>query len=261
MKILVIGDTHGQLNKIREIFPKLTNLDLIAHTGDRLEDGRALEREFGIPVVAVKGNCDGSYSADDFEIIETDYGRILLTHGHMQHVNYRLDNLYYKAMEENCKAVFFGHTHKALVTEEDGIYLVNPGSLSQPRDDSDGILCYRPHLTGQFRGVHRLSLPPLWAAAIKTGRGQVISAASSTSQRQILACISTLHTIKSEKKEAFVYESTIFITLHHLYRRYDHFSMRNQPQHQDRSGRFTADLHALRHITDLAPQLSPFWRS
>ena len=63
---------------------------------------------------------------------------ILLTHGHMQHVNYRLDNLYYKAMEENCKAVFFGHTHKALVTEEDGIYLVNPGSLSQPRDDSDG---------------------------------------------------------------------------------------------------------------------------
>ena len=122
MKILVIGDTHGQLNKIREIFPKLTNLDLIAHTGDHLEDGHALEREFGIPVVAVKGNCDGSYSADDFEIIETDYGRILLTHGHMQHVNYRLDNLYYKAM----------------VTEEDGIYLVNPGSLSQPRDDSDG---------------------------------------------------------------------------------------------------------------------------
>ena len=39
MKILVIGDTHGQLNKIREIFPKLTNLDLIAHTGDHLEDG------------------------------------------------------------------------------------------------------------------------------------------------------------------------------------------------------------------------------
>ena len=74
MKILVIGDTHGQLNKIREIFPKLTNLDLIAHTGDHLEDGHALEREFGIPVVAVKGNCDGSYSADDFEIIETDYG-------------------------------------------------------------------------------------------------------------------------------------------------------------------------------------------
>ena len=106
MKILVIGDTHGQLNKIREIFPKLTNLDLIAHTGDHLEDGRALEREFGIPVVAVKGNCDGSYSADDFEIIETDYGRILLTHGHMQHVNYRLDNLYYKAMEENCNRHF-----------------------------------------------------------------------------------------------------------------------------------------------------------
>ncbi|MFQ7011096.1 MAG: YfcE family phosphodiesterase [Clostridia bacterium] len=134
MKILVIGDTHGQLNKIREIFPKLTNLDLIAHTGDHLEDS-ALEREFGIPVVAVKGNCDGSYECNDFEI-NRPTGRILRMV--ICRTSYRLDNLYYKAMEENCKAVFFGHTHKALVTEEDGIYLVNPGSLSQPRDDSDG---------------------------------------------------------------------------------------------------------------------------
>lgn len=117
MKILVIGDTHGQLNKIREIFPKLTNLDLIAHTGDHLEDGRALEREFGIPVVAVKGNCDGSYSADDFEIIETDYGRILLTHGHMQHVNYRLDNLYYKAMEERGRRHLPGQPRQPLAAK------------------------------------------------------------------------------------------------------------------------------------------------
>ncbi len=138
MKILLIGDTHGQLNKIREILPKLTNLDLIAHTGDHLADGLQLQRETGIPVVAVKGNCDGSCSSDDFEIIDTDYGRILLTHGHMQHVSYKLDNLYYKALEENCKAALFGHTHRALISEENGIYLVNPGSLTQPRDNSDG---------------------------------------------------------------------------------------------------------------------------
>ena len=176
MKILVIGDTHGQLNKIREIFPKLTNLDLIAHTGDHLEDGHALEREFGIPVVAVKGNCDGSYSADDFEIIETDYGRILLTHGHMQHVNYRLDNLYYKAMEENCKAVFFGHTHKALVTAS--TWSTPAASRSQGMTTMDPMLSSAPHRTVSRRPSS--IIPPLWAAAIKTGRGQFISAASST---------------------------------------------------------------------------------
>ena len=116
----------------------------------------------------------------------------------------------------------------------------------------DPMLSSAPHRTVSRRPSS--IIPPLWAAVIKTAQGRLYPQHSQL-QRQILACISALHTIKSEKKEAFVYESTIFITLRHLYRRYDHFSMRNQPQHQDRSGRFTADLHALRHITDLAPQL------
>lgn len=138
MKILVIGDTHGKLNKVRDIYPKLKNIDLIAHTGDHLRDARALGREFNIDVVAVKGNCDGSFSGEDFEIIETEYGKILLTHGHMQNVKMQLSTLMYKAMENQCRAVLFGHTHQALIEEANGIRLINPGSLTQPRDGSSG---------------------------------------------------------------------------------------------------------------------------
>ncbi|MDO4485250.1 MAG: metallophosphoesterase [Bacillota bacterium] len=137
MKILVIGDTHGKLDKVRDIFPKLRNIDLIAHTGDHFSDGEALGREFNIPVIAVKGNCDGG-SSGDFEIIDTEYGNILLTHGHMEHVSYQLTSLMYKAMENNCKGAFFGHTHCALIDECNGIHFVNPGSLTRPRDGSDG---------------------------------------------------------------------------------------------------------------------------
>lgn len=138
MKILVIGDTHGKLNKIRDIFPKLKNIDLIAHTGDHLRDAQALSREFHIPSIAVKGNCDGSYSKDDFEIIETEFGKLLLTHGHMENVKSGLSGLMYKAMENDCKAAIFGHTHQALIDEANGIRFINPGSLTQPRDGSDG---------------------------------------------------------------------------------------------------------------------------
>ena len=138
MKILVIGDTHGKLNEVREIFPKLKNIDLIAHTGDYFRDGEALGKEFNIPVIAVRGNCDGSRSSSDFEIIRTEYGNILLTHGHMENVGYQLTTLMYKAMENDCKAVLFGHTHCALVDECSGIHFVNPGSLTRPRDGSDG---------------------------------------------------------------------------------------------------------------------------
>lgn len=138
MKILVISDTHGKLNKVREIFPKLKNIDLIIHAGDYMRDGEALSKEFGIPVVAVKGNCDGSRSSDDFEIVKTEYGNILVTHGHMQQVNYQLTALMYKAMENECKAVVFGHTHCSLIEESNGIHFINPGSLTQPRDGSSG---------------------------------------------------------------------------------------------------------------------------
>lgn len=138
MKILVISDTHGKLNKVRDIFPKLKDIDLIIHAGDYLKDGETLGKEFGIPAVAVKGNCDGSYSSSDFEIVETEYGRILVTHGHAENVNFHLTNLMYKALENDCKAAVFGHTHRAHIEESDGFYFVNPGSLTQPRDGSDG---------------------------------------------------------------------------------------------------------------------------
>lgn len=138
MKILVIGDTHGKLNKVRDIYPKLKNIDLIAHTGDYLKDAQALGREFNIDVVAVKGNCDGGFGKEDFKIIETEYGNILLTHGHKQNVKLRLSSLMYMAMENQCRAVLFGHTHQALIEEANGIRLINPGSLTQPRDGSSG---------------------------------------------------------------------------------------------------------------------------
>ncbi len=138
MKILAISDTHGKLNKVRDIYAKLTNIDLIIHAGDFISDGEALEKELGVPVIAVKGNCDGSYSNDDFKTVETEYGKIMVTHGHMENVKYHLNTLMYKAMEENCKAVVFGHTHRALIEESGGIRFVNPGSLTQPRDGSGG---------------------------------------------------------------------------------------------------------------------------
>ncbi len=138
MKILVISDTHGKLNKVRDIFPKLKDIDLIIHAGDHISDGEALGREFSIPVVAVKGNCDGSYGNSDFKIVETEYGKILVTHGHAENVNYQLTNLMYKTLENNCIAAVFGHTHRAHIEESNGIHFINPGSLTQPRDGSDG---------------------------------------------------------------------------------------------------------------------------
>ena len=34
MKIFVISDTHGKIGKVREVWDKLTNVDLVIHLGD-----------------------------------------------------------------------------------------------------------------------------------------------------------------------------------------------------------------------------------
>ena len=138
MKILVISDTHGRLNKVRDIYSKLKDIDLIIHAGDYLRDGEAFGEEVHVPVVAVPGNCDGNRSRDDFAIVETECGDILVTHGHMQGVSYDLQDLMYKTMENDGIAAVFGHTHCALIEEYDGIRFINPGSLTQPRDGSGG---------------------------------------------------------------------------------------------------------------------------
>ena len=134
MKFFVISDTHGKIDKVKQVYERLTGIDYLIHLGDLQSDALALEQELGVKVISIKGNMDGSHSSNDYKILETEFGGILLVHGHMEKVKFSLQNLLYRAHELNCKAVFFGHTHDSFYGEYDGIYLLNPGSLSFPKD-------------------------------------------------------------------------------------------------------------------------------
>ena len=69
--------------------------------------------------------------------------RVFATHGHRYRVNSTLDYLEQAALEEGCDIALYGHTHVSQCTYENGIYVMNPGSASCPRDGnppSYGIL-------------------------------------------------------------------------------------------------------------------------
>ena len=140
MRILVLSDTHGALGRAYEIAGKLEDIDLLVHLGDFYDDAAAIAKRMGVDYVAVHGNCDGAMRTKDTEyILETEYGRIYLTHGHTLGVyGNNVDRLMEKCWEHECKAAFFGHTHAALNYEDLGLRFVNPGSLSRPRDGSSG---------------------------------------------------------------------------------------------------------------------------
>jgi len=137
MKILLLSDTHGDLSKVYEIYEKQNNIDLIIHCGDYQKDAYELEDTLCVPVVSVKGNCDGGQQIDR-QIVETPYGNILVTHGHTEGIDFGYDRLLYTAEAEGCFAACFGHTHVPISEDFDGIHLINPGSLSKPRDGSNG---------------------------------------------------------------------------------------------------------------------------
>lgn len=133
MRFFVISDTHGDIETAIEVYNTLSGIDRILHLGDYARDGWLMESRLGIPVTAVKGNMDGSYSNEDYQILNTEFGKIYLTHGHMEAAKYGPENLLYKASSLGCKAALYGHTHSPVYKDLGGMYLVNPGSLSHPR--------------------------------------------------------------------------------------------------------------------------------
>ena len=126
MKILVISDTHGDIKRAVNLVSSIKGIDLIIHCGDNKRDAEKLAERFpGIEVIAVNGKCD-MHMGTDFTIVKTNAGDIFVTHGHDYGVGYY-----------DCRAICFGHTHKPLCVERDGVLIVNPGSLSEPRGGSE----------------------------------------------------------------------------------------------------------------------------
>lgn len=142
MKYLILSDTHGKTSRAAHLYQDIGGFDGIIHLGDNEGDARALAAQLGTDVFSVKGNMDGGVG-DLHRIMETEGGKILLTHGHREDVKNSLQRLLYKGEEEGCRAVFFGHTHEPFYEDFDGLILFNPGSLTLPRADklpSYGVL-------------------------------------------------------------------------------------------------------------------------
>lgn len=139
MVISVISDTHRRYNCISKVLAKSKEADMIIHLGDNVEDAKEIQRQYKGSVVYVAGNCDAGALCKTEEIIEVEGKRILITHGNRYDVNYGISELMDKAKENSIDLVLYGHTHVSKVDYEEGIFFVNPGSPSMPRDNFKSI--------------------------------------------------------------------------------------------------------------------------
>ena len=142
-KIGVFSDSHGNIESLNRLLPRIGQVDSVFFLGDIVEDAPRIANRLNSGFVSVRGNCDG-WAQEPLEQIVPWLGhRILLLHGHT--CSGKL-SLVYKAKSESCDIVCYGHSHVPSVETEQGILLLNPGSLSRPRTRL-GPSCAVLHLT------------------------------------------------------------------------------------------------------------------
>jgi putative phosphoesterase len=130
LKALILSDTHGMVNEVLKLVQKIPELKKGFHCGDFCVSPST---EPFRQMVLVKGNNDDRADIPYDELVHWSGLRFFVTHGHKYGVEHSLLQLKYKAEELRADVVLFGHTHYPLCIMEDGIVLVNPGSLKQPR--------------------------------------------------------------------------------------------------------------------------------
>lgn len=136
MRILVISDSHGSLRNIEkaiEAQPDAKNIIFLGDGASEIEEASYIydDRIFHI----VRGNCDFLSSESSSKTVTINGTKIFFTHGqYMRDVG----NLVKAAKQENAKIALCGHTHIAYTNYIDGVYVMNPGSITMPRDLSRG---------------------------------------------------------------------------------------------------------------------------
>ena len=132
MKILVFSDSHGDAASMARAV-ELEGPDEIFHLGDVTGDARRLAGQFpAIPLVQVRGNCDGWCDVPDEALVSRGGKRLLLTHGHRYRVKSGLELALAAARGAEADALLFGHTHQPLCDLQGGLWVVNPGSIRGP---------------------------------------------------------------------------------------------------------------------------------
>lgn len=136
MKILVLSDTHGEIDGARSAIALAGKLDMIIHLGDYFRDAQSLSDMYpGIPVEYVYGNSDFMIGEVECEkLLDIEGKRIFITHGHRYSVKWDYEKLYKKAEDLKADVLLFGHTHVAELITRENHYIINPGSISDPRD-------------------------------------------------------------------------------------------------------------------------------
>lgn len=180
MKLMIASDLHGSAYYVRALLCRREEEapEKLLLLGDNLFHGprNDLPRDYDTKKTAallnalekaplcIRGNCDAEVDQmilkfpvlADFAVVFVDGCTLHLTHGH--HLDEAAGTL------ASGDILLYGHTHVPAFEREDGVYYVNPGSVSIPKQGSrhsyllfeNGVFTWKDVETGEVWRTERL---------------------------------------------------------------------------------------------------------
>ena len=137
MKILVVSDTHRKDDNLKLVLSEECPLDMLIHLGDA-EGSEHFIPDWVNPECRremVLGNNDFFSRLDREREIDIAGHKAFITHGHYYGVSMGPEGLVDEAKSRGCDIAMYGHTHRPFLDVIDGVTVLNPGSLSYPRQE------------------------------------------------------------------------------------------------------------------------------
>lgn len=148
MKLAILSDTHGLLRP--EVLEHLSTADAILHGGDINKQNIVDQLSQYAPLYVVRGNNDKEWAeAIPHDLTVTLEGVTFYLVHNRKEVPKDLSEV---------DVVVFGHSHKYLQEEKDGVLWLNPGSCG-PRRFRQEITMMMAELTGGTLRVEKISIP------------------------------------------------------------------------------------------------------
>lgn len=135
MRILIVSDTHGDIDYFNDVIGREGRFDMVIHCGDGSGEADYFEKRADCPVYAVKGNCD-LFSREPITRIVTVCGKRLYVEHGVRICGFERAEFDRFARDNNVDAILYGHTHRQRLERTDRTWIINPGSLARPRDGS-----------------------------------------------------------------------------------------------------------------------------
>ena len=148
MKLAILSDTHGLLRP--EVVEQLKTADAILHGGDINKQSIVDQLRQYAPLYVVRGNNDKEWAEDIPHDLTITLDGVTF---YMVHNKKELP-----ATLNGVDVVVFGHSHKYMQEEKDGILWLNPGSCGPRRFHQEITMMMAELADGEIQ-VEKISSP------------------------------------------------------------------------------------------------------